>query len=896
MMAMISPLAVSASDETTITGVVRDTRGTPIPKADAHLLTPQDTVVGSTVTDSGGRFSLPRDRKGGLILLIAASGFSEARIAVRGSDAGTRHFEVILEPRTIQHSVTVTADVGLAEDTHLTVQGINIINRDEIEERAKSGVAQTAQEEAGVHLQRTSPTIAGIFVRGLTGNKVSVFVDGVRYTTSAQRGGINTFLGLMDPSSLQSMEILRGSNSAQYGSDAIGGSLHLLSRAAHYSTSGRELGGRMSYFANSADASFGSEFLGSYSTPKFGVVTALNGRRNNTLRPGKGKDSHAAVTRFFGLPSSLFEGSRLPDTGFTQYGGLVKLRVHTAPGSQWRLHYHRSQQDGGKRYDQMLGGDGNLIADLRNLMLDFFYVRFDALRLGPLQDFNLTYSFNSQREERVNQGGNGNRLARVQHDRERTTVHGIQSQAAHRRGLKHILFFGGEYHREGIRDPAFAFDPASGRFTAARPRVPDRARYWSGGVYAQSVFEPVLGRFRLVGNIRQSYASYRSRAADSPLVGGAPLWPDDRMSVSATTFRGGVSVTVLEGLTLVASVSRGFRAPHVTDLGTLGLSGSGFEVAAADLAGRKALIGTTSDRTAASTGRDVAQVEPERSLAYEFGIRYRNTRVDTDLNLFLNEIDGILAKQALILPGGAVGTSIGGHRIVEQTAAGAVFVDASPTPVLVRTNLGTARIRGIEHTFDWRIESRLALRTVFTYVRAEDATSGAPPDIEGGILAPDGYVKLRYSSPGGRVWLEPYAHAAGRQSRLSSLDLEDRRTGGTRSRSGIRNFFFNGATNRGWVEAGPDGMAGTADDRLIATGETFAQIQDRVLGPGNPQSPLFRAVAGYFTLGLRGGFRLGEKNDVLWDLENITDRNYRGISWGMDAPGRSIYVRFTRRF
>ncbi len=79
-----------------------------------------------------------------------------------------------------------------------------------------------------MHLQRTSPTMAGIFVRGLTGNKVNVFVDGVRYSTSAARGGVNTFLDLIEPTSLEGVEVLRGPNSAQYGSDALGGSVQFL--------------------------------------------------------------------------------------------------------------------------------------------------------------------------------------------------------------------------------------------------------------------------------------------------------------------------------------------------------------------------------------------------------------------------------------------------------------------------------------------------------------------------------------------------------------------------------------------------------------------------------------------------------------------------------------------
>jgi hemoglobin/transferrin/lactoferrin receptor protein len=58
-------------------------------------------------------------------------------------------------------------------------------------------------------------------------------------------------------------------------------------------------------------------------------------------------------------------------------------------------------------------------------------------------------------------------------------------------------------------------------------------------------------------------------------------------------------------------------------------------------------------------------------------------------------------------------------------------------------------------------------------------------------------VRIRYAPAGRRYWVEPYVHAAARQSRLSSLDLEDRRTGASRSRSSIASFFNNGARAQG---------------------------------------------------------------------------------------------------
>ena len=37
-------------------------------------------------------------------------------------------------------------------------------------------------------------------------------------------------------------------------------------------------------------------------------------------------------------------------------------------------------------------------------------------------------------------------------------------------------------------------------------------------------------------------------------------------------------------------------------------------------------------------------------------------------------------------------------------------------------------------------------------------------------------------------------------------------------------------------------------------------------------------------------------HQLLIDAENLNDENYRGISWGIDAPGRGISVRYVARF
>ena len=227
------------------------------------------------------------------------------------------------------------------------------------------------------------------------------------------------------------------------------------------------------------------------------------------------------------------------------------------------------------------------------------------------------------------------------------------------------------------------------------------------------------------------------------------------------------------------------------------------------------------------------------------------------MDFFVNRITDNIQKQALILPPGAVGTSLGGQTITAQTVNGAVFVALSPAPVLVRANFDQARVWGVEWSGEFLPTETVSVGSTFTALRAKDTATGLPPNIEGGTPAPGGTAWVRYMRTNGRWWVEPYTVFALEQPHLSSLDAVDRRTGAERTRTSIQNFFRNGARARGWVDAGPDGVVNNADDRLMVSGETLAQVQDRVLGVGVNSSNLVMAIPGYALAGVRLGWRTG---------------------------------------
>ncbi len=881
-----------AVSEYELAGTVKDDTGAPVAQATVSLLSVRQLVIASTRTDAEGKFVL-RVASGTYELLVTSRGFEQRRRAVLLPRDASSPIEIKLGLAALTAEITVTAETGSVQDKDQVAQQVNVITEDSIAQRTTAVLAQIADEEAGLSLQRTSPTIGSVLVRGLT--EVGVYIDGVRYTNATQRGGINTFFNLNDPSNLRSAEVLRGPNTAQYGSDSLGGTAQLLTRQPQFGFKSPEVHGEFNNYFTSADLSFGNNALITYGTERFGLLTNFIGRRVNTLRPGGGIDSHSAITRFLGLSSDIL-GSRLTDTAFTQYGGLFKLTYAPTNNQQLSLHYQRSQQDGGKRYDQLTGGDGNLIADLRNLMLDFFYARYSKQKVGFFDNFSSTVSYNSQREERVNQGGNGNTLAAIIHDKERTSSYGFSFSLDKQFSERNSFLLGGDIYRDKVNAPSFSVDPATNSVTLVRPRVPNGSRYVLAGLYLQDAHELIRNRLRLTGAVRYNVGSYKARLADSPVVNGRPLFPDDSLRVSDFSGRIGTVVTLAKGLTLAFNFSRGFRAPNITSLGSTGLVGVGYQVATSDVLGLNATIGTTADETAVSTGAPIEPLRSEISNNYEFSLRFRNNLIDTDLTGFVIDYENTIVRQTLILPQGAVGKQLGSQAIERQNGNGAVFVPLSSAPVLVQANFGGTRLHGVEYTLNFRITKAWSSGGNYSYVYAEDRATGAAPNLGGGGVPPQlGFLKLRYQPGKGRFWIEAYSNLAGRQTRLSSLDLADRRTGATRSRTNIQNFFRRGACIRGLTTPGTNGQCGSAGGTLIATGETLSQVQNRILGSLN-SAPMFNGIPGYGLVNLRGGFQFNERSQIGFDFENIADKSHRAPGWGVDGPGRSVSLRYKYSF
>ncbi|MEW6735572.1 MAG: TonB-dependent receptor, partial [Acidobacteriota bacterium] len=559
------------------------------------------------------------------------------------------------------------------------------------------------------------------------------------------------------------------------------------------------------------------------------------------------------------------------------------------------------------------GGNGDLKNSFDPQVLQFFYTRYERQQLGWLDSISTTFSFNRQRDNRQTQAGNP--LSTITFESTRTDSFGYAFQATTHIGSHQLLTFGGELYDEYIGAHRTQLNPVTNQFGGViRSRFPNGARYQTYGTYIQQSADILPARLSINVGARYSAFFFKTFASKNPLDSrGRAVVPDISFRTDDVTFNVGASLLINRNFNLIGTISRGFRAPNVSDLGAVGVSSNGFEISTDEAAALDAEIGSTSDANAQPIGKKVSTLKPENIISYEGGMKYQNNRAFATVTMFYANLSDFITKRTLLLPPGFVGQSIGGEKVIFQDpVTGAVRVSVSPQSVLTRTNASDFCFYGIETATRINLLSSLTLEGNFFYLYGKDskpiiAKNLQPgvitgrkafnaPDIEGGLPPATGFLSLRYQPAKRHYWVEVYSNLASKQDRYSSIELADQRLGAMRSRSSIASFFSNGARARGLIGNGRDGQPNTADDILLVTGETLLQVQDRVLGQGIISAPFFTKTPGYGTFNIRGGFLLGEHSNLTIVWENIFDKNYRLHGSAIDAAGTNLVIYYSWNF
>ncbi len=854
---------------TSLIGVVEDSSGGVVAGATVTLTCLGDRRV--VTADDDGRFTFVDPPSATCTVAADSPFFERAEQAIDLSTPERASLRIILQVQGFESQVVVTPGRGIEERIFNLPEAVSVTTRAELESRPHQLLPQVLKEEPGVLLQQTTTAHASPFIRGFSAQRIVYLLDGVRFNTSMFRSGATQYLGWISPQTVERLEVVRGPASVQYGSDALGGTVNVVSFRPPLSPTGPMVSGRVAGLAGSADLSAATEATALIQGLRMALQIGGSTRRVDDLRTGRGTDSHAAVTRFLGLGSDVLD-TRLRNTGFRQRGLQLLARTKVGRGFLNTTYLHE-QQFGVHRYDRELGGDGWHRAEFTPQRLDVALVQYEQPSAGRFDNLRLGFSLNRQQDDRLNQQRPTSRLER---ETTRVLAIGYQAQATTRVGERHALTFGGEFYDEHIAAARAFDDPAAAGGQAVRPRVPDGTTYGSLGFFIQDATALIPGRLSLRGGLRYGRFTFRTVQDDTFGV------DDARVTTDSVTFHSGAVVRLRESLNATFTASRGFRAANAIDLGAIGLSGGGFEISPRVAAGLDGEVGSSDGLEAVGTGRAVGALGPETLFAFEAGLKLQTDRINAAVNVFDLELSDIIQRRVTVFGQSVVGTVIAGYEIVRQDAEGRAYVAEDPRPIVTRVNVDRARVRGLEGTIAARLTPAWRTGGYFSMARGREIGSGLalrrmPPPLGG--------LHVRFEPVGGNYWIEGTAQFAWRQTRLSPGDLTDARIGAIRSRDSIADFFTGTATDLGLV----------VDSRLVATGESLADVQQRVLG-GASNAPLFTSTPGFFIVGARVGVALSDTLELTVLSENLTDRNYRWHGSGVDGPGVNVQVRVGYRF
>jgi iron complex outermembrane receptor protein/hemoglobin/transferrin/lactoferrin receptor protein len=600
-------------------------------------------------------------------------------------------------------------------------RAVTTVTRTELDERMPRSAPDALRWEPGVYVQQTSAAQGSPFLRGRTGQQTVLLFDGVRLNNATWRQGPNQYFFTIDARTLAAIDVIRGSASTRWGSDAIGGVLDAIPRDPD--TSGaRRVTPRLELRWGSADHDLGGR-----------AELALSPWRNAGLLVGGGYrdvsllESGGIVTGVDGMPSLVpahaADGRTQLGTGFREATWDARL-VQRWDDVRLTTAYYDYRQLDAPRTDQCPPAfaplDECLRIDEQFHTLAYAAVDFERTRV--------VVSAQEQHERRTRERPRANASDGGRDDTRSLGIAGSTTTAARALGP---LSLRGEAGADLYAD--FIDSIAWLELTDI-----DYVRYDSRGQYVAGSRYATGGGFAIA---EARWRALTARAGGRIGLADADAPADEESATTAIdrtwlTTAGFVGLTWRRGgVELLATLDRSFRAPNLDDLTGRQAAGPGFQFENATLA-------------------------PERALTGEAGVRVSTSHTSGEAWAYVSRVHGAIARSL---------RSIDDCPPTSRDCQGAWF-----RYQLVNLD-GAADVRGVELAGDLDLDP-VNLRATFAMARGEgpdhQPLSRVPPV--------NGTVEARWRTP--RAYGAIGLRWAGEQTRLAASDRGDPRipAGGTR--------------------------------------------------------------------------------------------------------------------
>jgi outer membrane cobalamin receptor len=229
---VIASFNLNAQGVVGIQGTVTDEQGGKVTGADV-LLSSRSGLQLSTATNQTGSFEFRNLTTGSYLIEVKAPGFSVfTSDEIRFERAESKQLAVQLRVAAVNASVVVTA-TGTVQRADEVGKAVSTLDSQEIEAKHDLSLAEALRGTPGVRVQQQgSPgTLTSLRLRGQRNFDTAILLDGLRVRDSADiNGSAFPFITDFTANDLDRVEILRGSGSSIYGTNAIGGVINLVPR------------------------------------------------------------------------------------------------------------------------------------------------------------------------------------------------------------------------------------------------------------------------------------------------------------------------------------------------------------------------------------------------------------------------------------------------------------------------------------------------------------------------------------------------------------------------------------------------------------------------------------------------------------------------------------------
>ena len=464
-----------------------------------------------------------------------------------------------------------------------TPYSVSVLQQKDIEKLAPRATPDMLSNIPGVFIQKTNLGGGSAFVRGLTGNQTLLIIDGIRFNNSTFRYGPNQYLNTIDPSIISKVEMLKGSGSVQYGSDALTGVVNFFTLQPEF-TAQKTFGGQLSARVATQGMELSEQIKMTYASENTGIVfVGANKQFGDIVRGG-------------GL------GLQRP-TGYNEWAYFGKIRQQLS--KTWILEglIQTTQQTQVPVFHKVQLENFNEM-DLQKYQRG--YLKAIGQYENPIfKKIEISVSQQTSIEQRKLQK-NGSTTLRAERDEHNTlgVLADIQSQfsaiwSAHS---------GIDYFNDQVNSTRQDINLTNNLIKPLRGLYPNNAGYQYQSIY--SIHHLDFDAWQVESGLRfhQNVASL----------------PDTTLGLtqvksSALVYSLGVARAISQGISIYANTSSGFRAPNMDDLGSLGIVDFRYELPAFDL-------------------------KPEYSQNYEIGIKISKAKFFQELTIFQTELENLITR------------------------------------------------------------------------------------------------------------------------------------------------------------------------------------------------------------------------------------------------------------